>query len=258
MTTNVQTATEDTTLEDIVRLMEQRRIKRVPVLRGKKLVGIISRANLLHALVQIAHEVRPSPPQDAVIREHLLAELKEQRWAPVGTIDVTVRDGVVTLSGVLLDERQREALQVAAQNISGVVKVEDHMVWMDRASGMFMEPPSDSSVCAIATVVQKSRRCGQAFVNRRDSQGLRSATTVPRHVMRSQSHLRQGELASMGTSFAILIISRLRNQIVQGRSRCRHNQVSVGGGCALRQLDGEKPRIDKSSMRLILVTASKV
>lgn len=144
MTTNVQTATEDTTLEDIVRLMEQRQIKRVPVLRGKKLVGIISRANLLHALVQIAHEVRPSPPQDAVIREHLLAELKEQRWAPVGTIDVTVRDGVVTLSGVLLDERQREALQVAAQNISGVVKVEDHMVWMDPASGMFMEPPSDS------------------------------------------------------------------------------------------------------------------
>jgi CBS domain-containing protein len=141
MTTNVQTATEDTTLEEIVRLMERKRIKRVPILRGKKLVGIISRANLLQALAQIAHEVRPSPPEDAAIRERLLAELKEQRWAPVGTVDVTVRNGVVTLSGVLLDERQREALQVAAQNISGVVKVEDHMVWMDPASGMFMEPP---------------------------------------------------------------------------------------------------------------------
>ena len=58
MTTNVQTATEDTTLEDIVRLMERRRIKRVPILRGKKLVGIISRANLLQALAQIAHEVQ--------------------------------------------------------------------------------------------------------------------------------------------------------------------------------------------------------
>jgi CBS domain-containing protein len=141
MTTDVQTATEDATLEEIVRIMERRRIKRVPILRGKKLVGIVTRANLLQALAQIAHEVSPSPPEDAVIRERLLAELKQQKWAPVGTIDVAVRNGVVTLSGVLLDERQREALQVAAQNISGVMKVEDHMIWMDPASGMFMDPP---------------------------------------------------------------------------------------------------------------------
>jgi osmotically-inducible protein OsmY len=73
----------------------------------------------------------------------LVAELKKQTWAPVGTIDVIVRNGVVTLSGVLLDERQREALRVAAENIPGVLKVEDHVAWMDPASGTFMEAPKE-------------------------------------------------------------------------------------------------------------------
>ena len=120
MTTDVQTATEDTALEEIVRLMERRRIKRVPILRGKKLVGIVSRANLLRALANVAREIPPPRPEDATIRERLLAELKKQNWAPVGTIDAIVRGGVVTLSGLLTDERQREALLVAAQNIPGV------------------------------------------------------------------------------------------------------------------------------------------
>ena len=141
MTTDVQTATEDTALEEIVRLMEQRRIKRVPILRGQKLVGIVSRANLLRALANVAHEIPPTRPADAVIRERLLAELRKQKWAPVGTIDAFVRSGVVTLSGLLTDERQREALLVAAQNIPGVVKVADDMVWMDPVSGMFLQPP---------------------------------------------------------------------------------------------------------------------
>jgi CBS domain-containing protein len=144
MTTDVQTATEDTALEEIVRLMERRRIKRVPILRGQKLVGIVSRANLLRALANIAREVPPPRPEDGIIRERLLAELKKQNWAPVGTIDAIVRGGVVTLSGLLTDERQREALLVAAQNIPGVVKVEDDMVWMDPVSGTFLQPPKIS------------------------------------------------------------------------------------------------------------------
>jgi CBS domain-containing protein len=144
MTTDVQTATEDTAPEEIVRRMERRRIKRVPILRGQKLVGIVSRANLLRALANVAREVPPPRPEDATIRERLLAELKKQNWAPVGTIDAIVRGGVVTLSGLPTDERQREALLVAAQNIPGVVKVEDGMVWMDPVSGTSLRPPKIS------------------------------------------------------------------------------------------------------------------
>jgi CBS domain-containing protein len=143
MTAEVHTATEDTTLEEIVHLMERNRVKRVPILRGSEVVGIVTRANLLHALAQVAHEVPPSPAEDAIIRERLLAELKKQTWAPVGTIDVLVRNGVVTLSGVLSDERQRHALRVAAENIPGVVRVDDHLVWLEPVTGIVVEAPKD-------------------------------------------------------------------------------------------------------------------
>ena len=103
MTPEVHTTTEDASLDEVVRMMERHGIKRIPVLRGRKLVGIITRANLMRALVSAATGSRPAPGNDAAIRERLLAHLSEQPWAPLNAIDVTVADGVVTLSGVLTD-----------------------------------------------------------------------------------------------------------------------------------------------------------
>jgi CBS domain-containing protein len=131
MTTNVHTASEDTTLEDIVRLMERNRIKRVPILRGGKVVGIVTRADLLRALSRVAHVIRPPSAEDLTIRERLLAELRNQTWAPPGAIHVLVSDGVVTLAGVIADERQRQAVLVAGENIPGAKKVVDQLVWID-------------------------------------------------------------------------------------------------------------------------------
>ena len=78
MTTDVHTITEDAPLDDVVALMEKHRIKRLPVMRGGELVGILSRANLLHALAAIASEIRPSPQTDEAIRDRVLAELDRQ------------------------------------------------------------------------------------------------------------------------------------------------------------------------------------
>jgi len=111
----------------------------VPVLRDKKLAGIVTRANLLHALASVAHEIGPSQPDDASIRGRIIAELKKQSWAPLAMIDVIVRNGVVTLSGVVTDERQRQALRVVAENVAGVKKIEDHLVWVEPMSGMVIE-----------------------------------------------------------------------------------------------------------------------
>src|SRR5262249_42538737 len=83
-------------------------------------------------------ETKPGPASDTSIRERLYAELKSQRWAPVGLINVVVRNGVVHLSGTLLDERQREAIRVAAEGIPGGKAIEDHLVWVDPISGMVM------------------------------------------------------------------------------------------------------------------------
>ncbi|HTL63816.1 MAG TPA: CBS domain-containing protein [Pseudolabrys sp.] len=140
MTTDVHTVTEDTSLEDIVDLMERRRIKRVPVMRGKKVVGMVTRSNLMHAMVSLAR-AEPKPAKgDAAIRETLLAEMQKESWAPAAMVNVVVRDGVVELWGVIIDERQREALKIAAENIPGVRAVKDHMVWVEPTSGIVIEP----------------------------------------------------------------------------------------------------------------------
>jgi CBS domain-containing protein len=144
MTPDVRTVTEDTSLDDIIHLMERYQIKRVPVVRAGKLVGIVSRANLLRALASVVAETKPVPTDDAAIRERLYAELRKQPWAPVNMINVVVRNGVVHLWGTLFDERHRGAICVAAENISGVKAVEDHMVWVEPMSGMVMMPEENT------------------------------------------------------------------------------------------------------------------
>jgi hypothetical protein len=74
----------------------------------------------------------------------LLAEFKKQQWAPVASTDVVVHDGVVDLWGMIIDERQRNALKVAAENIPGVTAVKDHLVWIEPTSGIVIEPPEEA------------------------------------------------------------------------------------------------------------------
>jgi CBS domain-containing protein len=148
MTPDPVTVTEDTLLEDIVRLMEKRQVKRVPVVRRQEVVGIVSRANLLHALASVMREVRPVEQSDEAIREQLLADLGKQPWAPLALIDPIVHDGIVELWGTITDERERRALVVAAENVSGVKAVSDHLAWVDATSGMVIyqsdEPPVEA------------------------------------------------------------------------------------------------------------------
>jgi CBS domain-containing protein len=141
MTHEVRTVPPHAPLEQIVRLMERYNIKRVPVVDNGRVVGIVTRANLLHAVASFAGEIAPLSAADAAIRDRILAALKDEPWAPVTAIDVTVRNGVVALAGIITDERQRQALRVAAENVPGVIDVEDNVVWVEPVSGMFAEAP---------------------------------------------------------------------------------------------------------------------
>jgi CBS domain-containing protein len=128
MTRDVLSVTEETPVADIAVLLETNRIKRVPVLRDGKLVGIVSRANLVRALAMTINEVaNGAEADDRSIRDQLLAELKAQKWAEVSPANVTVKDGVVHLWSSYMSEREKRALVVAAENIPGVRRVEDHM-----------------------------------------------------------------------------------------------------------------------------------
>jgi len=128
MTRNVLSVVETTPVADIALLLETNRIKRVPVVHDGKLVGIVSRANLVRALAMTIDEP-PSGTEtdDRSIRVKLLAELKAQKWAEVSPANVTVKDGVVHLWSSYLSEQEKRALVVAAENIPGVRRVEDHM-----------------------------------------------------------------------------------------------------------------------------------
>jgi CBS domain-containing protein len=145
MTRDVATVTEETTLAEAVHLMEKRRVKRLPVLHRRKVVGILSRSNLMQALALLASDSRPPAAPDSIIRTKLLVELAKQSWRSRATLGVVVHDGIVELHGTIFDEREREALRVAAENIPGVKAVHDHLAWVEPNTGFVLASPEDTS-----------------------------------------------------------------------------------------------------------------
>ncbi len=143
MTRDLVSVTADTPLDAVVQLMERRRIKRVPVVDGDGLVGIVSRADLLRAFAHALDEERAPTAGDDEIRDRVLAELANMAWAPREGLAIVVDNGVVELRGVILDEKAREALRVAAENVPGVKAVADHLVWVEPVSGTVIEAPPE-------------------------------------------------------------------------------------------------------------------
>jgi CBS domain-containing protein len=134
MTPDPRTTSEDETLEAVVDTMERHHVKRLPVIRGARVVGIISRANLMHALASLAGDIPAPAGADLAIRDQILAAIGKQDWAP--RINVIVNGGVAELHGVITDDRERQGLIVAAENVPGVNRVRDHLVWVEPVSGM--------------------------------------------------------------------------------------------------------------------------
>ena len=129
MTTDLVTVTPDTPIAKIADILESKRIKRVPVVLEGKVLGIVTRANLLKAL---ATQLHAEPPlfssDDRSIRLALWEEFRHHKWASqVAQFDVTVRDGVVHLWGIVRGEDHRRAFIVAAENAPGAKGVVDHL-----------------------------------------------------------------------------------------------------------------------------------
>lgn len=141
MTRDVVSAAEDAALEDIVQLMERHRIKRVPVLKDDRLVGLVSRADLLRALAQRLRDQPAADYRDEEILERIHTELAKAAWVSRDGVTITVTGGIVSLNGVILEEKERDALKVVAENTPGVKAVEDHLVWIEPVSGVIVDPP---------------------------------------------------------------------------------------------------------------------
>jgi CBS domain-containing protein len=141
MTERMFTVTSQTPLADLVALMETKHVKRVPVMDQGRLVGIVSRADVMAALVGLLSEKPAGAATDAEIRDQILAEIDRQPWGPREGLDVIVTNGVAVLKGMIPDEREREALRVVAENVPGVKAVHDRLVWVDSVSGIVIPRP---------------------------------------------------------------------------------------------------------------------
>jgi CBS-domain-containing membrane protein len=143
MTPDPRRIGEDATLEAVVDTMERHHVKRLPVTHGGRVVGIISRSNLMHALASLSRDAISPPGGDSAIRDKILAAIGKQDWAP--RINVIVNGGVAELHGVITDDRERAGLIVAAENVPGVKRVRDHLVWVEPISGMAFPSSEDET-----------------------------------------------------------------------------------------------------------------
>jgi CBS domain-containing protein len=127
MTRKVVTIGEDATLSEVADTMLKNNVKRLPVVRGDQVVGIVSRANLLQALM--AHDPKAAPvhPTDRELRRTVGKAFENKTWSSAWPTNVVVNAGVVHLWGFVTSDAQRDAYRVAAENVPGVKKVKNHM-----------------------------------------------------------------------------------------------------------------------------------
>ena len=128
MTTEVITVSPGTSVAEIATLLERHRIKRVPVVENGKIVGIVSRANLLQALASLRDKAPQAQPDDSAIREKVMERLQNERWARPALISVTVQDGTVDLWGMVDSEAEKKAVHVLAEVTPGVRAVNDNLM----------------------------------------------------------------------------------------------------------------------------------
>jgi CBS domain-containing protein len=127
MTRPVITVKPDTPLGELASLLEKHRIKRVPVVKGGKIVGIVSRANLVQALVTLGTGIKPSASaNDSILRADLLGRLRLQPWW-TNSINVIVKKGIVELWGYVDSQAASDAIRIAAEETPGVRQVSNNL-----------------------------------------------------------------------------------------------------------------------------------
>ena len=129
MTRDVITVPSFTSVNSIAELLEKHHIKRVPIVDEGKLVGIVSRANIIQALIA-RPSIRPAAAalkSDQDIRSALLTEFANHPWSNASTFNVVVEEGVVRYWGFVESNGAKQAMRIAAENMAGVKSVESNL-----------------------------------------------------------------------------------------------------------------------------------
>ena len=135
MTRHVITVNGETPLSEVASLLDEHQIKRVPVVDNGKIVGIVSRANLVQALINRPQGVASKEVEDPVLRGNILTKLQSERWWP-GGVNIIVYDGIVELWGIVESQIQKDAIRIAVEATPGVRTISDNITVQNRFQNM--------------------------------------------------------------------------------------------------------------------------
>ncbi|MEZ5786338.1 MAG: CBS domain-containing protein [Xanthobacteraceae bacterium] len=135
MSREIITASPDTPVSDLAEILEKHRIKRVPIVKDGKLVGIVSRANLLHGLVSLRNEIPAKPVADSELREVIQARIRAEPWISASLVNVTVTSGTADIWGIVDTSAEKKALRVLVETTPGVTAVNDNIIIRPVVSG---------------------------------------------------------------------------------------------------------------------------
>ena len=122
------TIDENATLADAARVMEKHGIKRTPVVRDGKLVGMLTRADFVKVLHRLAASAQQgSAVSDRDIEDKIRAEIDAQPWSANCALTIAAENGHVTLTGMVPSGGHGEAIRIAAENVPGVLAVEQEL-----------------------------------------------------------------------------------------------------------------------------------
>lgn len=136
MSREIITAAPDTPVSELAEILEKHRIKRLPIVKDGKLVGIVSRANLLHALVSLRDAIPARPVADSELRDAIVARMRAEPWISTSLVNVTVASGVADLWGIVDTSAEKKALRVLVETTPGVTAVNDHIIIRPVARGV--------------------------------------------------------------------------------------------------------------------------
>lgn len=136
MSREIITASPDALVSDLAEILEKHRIKRLPIVKDGKLVGIVSRANLLHALVSLREHIPERPVADSELREAILTRMRAEPWIGTNLVNVTVAKGTADVWGIVDTSAEKKALRVLIETTPGVKTVNDNIIVRPVGSGV--------------------------------------------------------------------------------------------------------------------------
>ncbi len=132
MTRFVISVSPRASMAEVADLLDTHRIRQVPVMEDGKLLGMISRTDLVRKLAEVAVVTPAARPDSGTLQKAIWERIHEQTWLKSAYVSVSTKDGVVELWGAVDSEQQRQALRVLVEGVAGVQKVEDHLGLMPK------------------------------------------------------------------------------------------------------------------------------